>query len=243
MSTHPPSAAVGHTRDFDEPCLTEWLAQHDIDGWLLPLGTRKDDPIELVRTFTEFFEQTPQYQATFTTTEVGQQFHSGYAEAMVRLFGLREVDSTNRKNRYVNPNYAHIGHHEPAIKDNDARLAFYDRYKCSPFVDGEWFAANFGVSTSYIWDWFSRRGISWSEQRQANRERLGRTLYTIDSWDTNDHGPTDLGEAFPAPSKTVQGWLYYHGRGADDWEPPAYPSDEDWHRKHNGNADARSGND
>jgi len=220
----------------DRRTVDDWAADHQIDAWLLPLSSRKDDPIELVRTFTEYLADAGAYQATFTTTEVGRQFHSGYGEQMRKLFLLREVGSTNRKNRYVNPNYAHLGHHEPAIEDSDERRAFFEFFADSPTADGEFFATHFGVSTSYIWDWMSRRGIDWSARVQRNKERMGRTLYTIAEWDSG-HTQLDLAEAIPANTNTVKGWIREHGLRADDWSPPERPTDEPWFKRFAGMGD------
>lgn len=208
----------------------EWADDREIDSWMLPLGTRKDDPMRLIERYADYIDGMPKYQATFTTTNVGKQFHSGYGEKMIELFLLRPVSTTNRKNRYVNPQYAHLGHHEPRVGPDDDRRAFYERYKRSPLADGEFFATHFGISTSYMWDWFARRGIDWNEQRMANRRRTGRTLYTIAEWDNNDHTQRDLARMYPANTNTVRTWIREHGLHADDWSVPTRPVDATWYR-------------
>jgi len=218
----------------DYQSVRDWAADHGIDAWMLPLESRKDDPMRLIERYADYIDSMGEYQATFTTTNVGKQFHSGYGEKMIELFLLRPVSTTNRKNRYVNPEYAHLGHHEPRVGPDDDRRGFYERYKRSPLADGEFFATHFGVSTSYIWDWFARRGIDWTAQRMANRRRTGRTLYTIAEWDNNDHTQIDLARLFPATTNTVKGWIREHGLHADDWQMPARPLKADWYKRLNG---------
>jgi len=222
------------TATDDYLSVTEWATDHGIDAWMLPLESRKDDPMQLIRRYAEYIESMGDYQATFTTSDAGKQFHSGYGEKMIELFLLRPVGTTNRKNRYVNPQYAHLGHHEPTVGPDDDRRAFYERYKRSPLADGEFFATHFGIGESGAWDWLSQNVSDWSGQQQANRERTARTLYTISEWENNDYSQRGLARLFPANSSTVRRWIRDHGVHADDWRVPDRPLETDWYKRLNG---------
>ena len=222
--------------DDDRRSIDDWASDHRIESWLLPLRTRKDDPVELVRLYTNAIAEMGKYQATFTTSDVGRQFHSGYAKPMRRMFLLREVSTTSRKNRYVNPNYAHLGHHEPSITDDSERVAFFDFFKDSPFVECDFFATHFGMTEADVRYWISQQGVEWADYKLENKARLARTLYTIWTWDTNDHSQMDLARAMPGETRTIHRWITRWGTNADDWEPPSPPTGEPWWKRHNGNA-------
>jgi len=58
---------------------------------------------------------------------------------------------------------------------------------------------------------------------------MGRTLWTIYGW--GDYSQRELVSCLPIPNSTARTWMYRYGRDADDWEPPAYPYAEPWHKK------------
>jgi len=211
-----------------------WSSEHGIDAWMLPLETRKQDPMQIIADYSEYIDGMAEYQATFTSTDVGRELRATYADKITELFLLRPVGMTQRKNRYVNPQYAHLGHHEPSIKDMDERLAFYDRFKRSPLADGAFFAAHFGLADVSIATWMHKREIDWKGQLKENLERTGRTLHTIAEWDNNAYRQVDLARLFPANTRTVRDWMLKYGSKADDWTPPEYPAGKNWFRRMNG---------
>jgi len=225
-------AAVPHNvaaTETDRRTVYDWAAAHRIDAWLLPLSTRKDNPVELVATYTDFLDSVGEYQATFTTTQVGRQFHSGYANPMRELFLLRKVSTTNRKNRYVNPNYAHLGHHEPTITDRQARLEFWERFNDSPTISPEWLAPQWGIQPHAVSKWLGDHVDNHHETIQENRRRFGRTLWTIYQW--TDYSQAELGDKLPMPRATARNWMCNHGRDAADWSAPSRPAGEPWFEK------------
>jgi len=228
------STLSGQQADDDRRTIDDWAREHQIDSWLLPLDSRKDNPVELVREFTEYLSDIPKYQATFTTSDVGRQFHAGYAEAMKRLFLLRDVSTTARKNRYVNPNYAHLGHHEPSITDDVDRLAFFEFYSGCPFVECDFFATHFGMTEADVRYWIDQQGVDWADYKLDNKARLARTLYTIWTWQNNDHSQMDLARAMPGETRTIHRWITRWGTNADDWSPPSHPDTEPWFKRANG---------
>lgn len=229
MSDTYPTVWADDNSNEDRKSVNDWAQQHDIEAWLLPLKSRKDNPVEIVASYVDYLESVPKTQATFCSKDVGKQFHSGYATPMKSLLLLRQCESVHRQNRYVNPNYCHLGHHEPAIKDAEKRLAFWERFKYSPAVSTPWLATNWGVKYDAVEKFFRRRDMDYVEQMDANKRRFGRTLYTIWTW--TDYSYRELGERMPMETKTVMNQMLKYGKNADDWEPPKRPQDEKWYNR------------
>ena len=220
--------------DDDRRTIDDWASDHRIDSWLLPLRTRKDNPVELVALYTNAIDSMGKYQATFTTSEIGRQFHSGYAAPMKELLLLRSVSTTNRKNRFVNPNYTHLGHVEPQLTTTDERLAFLDDFEDSPTITPQWIAPQWGIKPNSVVTWLEDNRPDFMAGVRENRRRLGRTLWTVYEW--TDRSQAEIGAAMPTPDGTAIDWMCRHGRDADDWSPPDRPTDEPWWKRHNGNA-------
>lgn len=209
----------------------DWAATHGIDPWILPLETRRENPLELIKTLKDGIDSLPKTQSTFRTGEFGiDGLHSGYKQPLEQLFGLRECSTTNRLRRYLNPQYMHYGHSDAKIKDADKRREFYEYFKKSPNITAKWFATHFGHTTQSFHDWLDVRGLTWSSQKKANRVLFGRSLYTITEWDTQ-YSQRGLSRLMPIPTHTVMTWINRYGKETE-WQPPEHPEDEQWFKKH-----------
>lgn len=217
--------------------ISDWGGDHRIDTWMLPMDTRKTDPVDMIRRYAEFIDDLRELTATFTTKEIPgfkKPAKPEYEGSLATLFCLRQVEQRGkRRQRYINPNYVHIGHHEEPIVDTDERLAFINRYADSPLASSEWLAANFGIAPSTVRTFMHRNGIDWEERIHATKLRVGRTLKTIAEWDNNDYSRFRLAQIFPRPESTVRYWIR-EAEANDDWEPPERPTDESWYKRHVG---------
>ena len=222
--------------ETDSRTVYDWCAENRIDAYLLPLETRKTNPLETVSKITAFLEDMNDLQATFRVTEIPEAtIHSGYSRNLKALFRLRRVSSSHCNKRFVNPNYTHLGHHEQPITSNAERLEFWREFQFSPTLSFDWVGANWGIEPKSVNTWLRTNVADHSAQLEANRRRMGRTLWTIYSW--GDYSQRELVSCLPIANSTARTWMYRYGKNADDWEPPGYPSHEPWHKKAEGRND------
>jgi len=208
----------------------DWAAHHDLYPWLLPLESRTQDPVDIATTVAAHLADLPDTQATFTFRDVDTPIHTEYYDSIVAFFGLREVARTSQR-RYINPEYCHLGHHEPAITDREARRQFYERYRGSPLVDAAWFRTNFDLSERGFEAWLQRNDYHWGEQKRRNQARYGRTVWTLSQW--LDRGLYSLAGALPGSERSITRWVDRHARQSD-YEAPGRPERHRWFRKLNG---------
>jgi len=208
--------------------VADWAEEHRVYQWLMPLKTRKTNPLKLIERLSKGLDALPKTQATFTHAEIPgtTQFRSGYYWGVKQLFLLRKHECTSRKNRFHNPQYMHYGHGIDKINDPQERLEFYHNFKESPTITGEWIGTHWGIKRDGVSWWLRQRGINLGEQIRANQRKMGRTLWTIAQW---DYDLMPICERVPVTTKTAKDWAYRHGKNAADWEPPERPTDEPWY--------------
>jgi len=220
-----------------ERTVADWADEHGLYQWMLPLRTRKVNPLELIETISNCIDGLPKTQSTITQNDIGAvHLYSGYHKGIIQLFRLRRHENCSCKARYHNPQYMHYGHGIPAITDTEERMAFWEQYKRSPTLTSEWMAEQWGMQPDSVTTWLYRRGIRFSDVLLQNKHRMGRTLYTISEWGHDLH---NLCRNLPSntPWRTYKDWAYEYGKRADGWEPPSRPTDEPWYRTQVANAE------
>lgn len=222
---------MSQTTHADHDSVGDWVDYHGLESWILPLDSRKTNPLELIAEINQTLDELPKTQCTVTNKQLGwTDGEAVYKDGLKRLFLLRECNDIPSSVRFLNPEYMHYGHTLNPITDEAERLAFYERFKDSPTVTGAWFANHFGHSSEDSFTkWACRRDLGFGEQINQNKRRFGRTLYTILQW--TDYTYRDLFEIIPqTPGKTESQILSY-GKHADDWTPPEIPTDEPWYSR------------
>ena len=208
----------------------DWARENRVESWMLPLQTRKLNPLDLIKRTSEKLEELPKTQSTFYTRQLDiSKLPAKYRNGIMQLFLLRPCDNIQCKSRYLNPDYMHYGHSIDKIKDVDRRMQFFEMFRDSPRINTEWFATHWGVSRSAVSKFLQHRDITIQRVRQENRERLGRTLRTIQTW---GYSIMDLARLMPMETRTARGLALNYGRNNEEWEPPERPTDEPWYSNH-----------
>lgn len=206
----------------------DWVDEHGLESWILPLRTRKEDPLEITRQVKTRLDSLPKTQSTLTFQNLGfDQLADQYKSGIMRLFLLRECEHI-KKTRFLNPDYMHYGHTLDPVTDIDERMDMFETFRDSPWISREWLSAQWGTNKSAVSNFLRRRDVYLKDIRKENRARYGRTLATLQAW---GYSIMDLARLLPGNTRTIRYWKNYHAEN-EGYEPPSRPTDEPWYNSH-----------
>ena len=209
-------------RVYQFDTLEEWGNYFDVMWWTFPFEFCQSNSLEIIKSTKEYIENTNDYQATVMLNDIDTNAHivAKYRNGLMELFLLRKVKGL-RKNKLMNPNYAHVGHHEENITDTDERLEFFNSFCLSPMFSMKWVAKNWGVTRTAAYSFLNYHGVSLTDVRERRRRIWGRTFYLISRW--YNYSYEEVIECFPIDEKKALNCIYEHGENADDDWPKKPP--------------------
>lgn len=207
-----------------------WANYHDIYHWLLPLESRRSNPVDLLQTVKDGIASLAKTQETFCRRDMGISHPNvTITTPILQLWRCTiQSDDSTRSVRYRNPEYMHYEARTQPLTDIAERREFYEQWKDTPTIKGEWFAHHFGMNRSSATDWIRRHGFTGRrEQNKTNMRRLARTIRTITTW--TDRTQKEIVEAIPLPYGTLKRCVarYAHPNNTE-WRPPARPCQFKW---------------
>ena len=206
----------------------DWVDEHRLESWILPLRTRKVNPLEIIEQVKTRLGEMPKTQSTLTFQNLGyDQLAEEYKRGIMQLFLLRQCEHIS-KPRFLNPNYMHYGHTLDPVTDADERMRLFQQFKQSPYLSLEWLSTHFGISNPGVSNFLRRRGYKVREIRRENRARFGRTLATLQKW---GYIIMDLARLLPGNPHMVREWKQHFALD-EGYEPPSRPTEEPWYGRH-----------
>ena len=207
-----------------------WANHHDVYHWLLPFESRSSNPMQILQTLAEYIHNAPATQETFTRADSGIEYANPViTNPILQLWRCTvQSDDSTRSVRYRNPRYMHYEARTRPLTDRAERQAFYERWKDTPGIWGEWFAHHFGINRSSTTDWIRRQGYTGRrKQNKANSRRLARTVWTLRQWTGKTQ--RDILEPMPINSQTIESWIWKFAHPDNtEWRPPKRPCQFKW---------------
>lgn len=200
--------------------LTNWAEEHGLIHQLLPLEHRENNPIEILTTLSNHFDEWHRTKATWRYREVPipNSAIRGCEEQGLLLpnfVGSYMVQESNRKTRWTNPNYVH-GHDATAIMSMD-QLEFIKENAHMGILSCRELADRMDLNYRTI-QYHCRENIgkTWGELRREGQKRIVRTALAIAEW--TDYTRTELARLFTIPESTFRDWMDFV-----DFEIPPEP--------------------
>ena len=203
----------------------DWIDEHGLESWILPLKTRKVNPLEIIQQVKTRLDEMPKTQSTLTFRNLGfDHLAEQYKFGIMRLFLLRECEHIENT-RFLNPNYMHYGHTLDPVTDADERMAMFEQFQDSPFISSSWFGTHWGLTPKATRNFLLRRNIKIREVERENKARFGRTLQTLHKW---GYEVQSIAETMPAKTETIAKWTSCFQEN-ECYQPPSRPTDEPWY--------------
>lgn len=206
-----------------------WADYHSVYAWMVPLEGRQTDPLDILEQVATGLPTLRDTQEIFKRKTMGLNENLyQITNPALRLWGCtRYNNESTRSQQYRNPNYLHYETRTQPLTDMDERREFYELWKDTPTVKGEWFAHHFGVSQKAALNWITDQD-EWMDRREQmiwNLKRFGRTIKTISVWT----GKTikEISALLPTPYNTTKSYVTRYAN-VEDWNPPEKPCQYPW---------------
>lgn len=203
--------------------LEDFCIINDLEKDLIPANRRQVEWDRLRETKAAIADLNDLTQ-TFKLAEVIDRDQIGGDTQLVQTYlwlcGSYRTRKARRNTRWANPGYVHGDEHIPIASD---RATHVEQAMRLPTVSRNDLAERFGITPKALSNWMHEHGYSFRESQRESKERIGRSIKLTAEW--SDKTIPECIEIFPAPNRTVRGWV--HDRAAD-MDVPEYPDTARW---------------
>lgn len=207
--------------------ISQWEDEHDVFAWLLPLRHREFNALEIALTVADKIASYEKTVKTFTrqTMGIGKVAYD-IALPILRVHNVTPVGASEKRARYLNPNYLHYTHTIGQIGRKESKLEFYNKYAPLGTASRSWLASHLGLSPSELTAFIEREaGHSPQHDITGGKRRLARTVVTVKKW--TNRAFSQLAHAIGVPRSTLYGWRKKWVIDSE-WIPPERPVGEPW---------------